>query len=364
MATIRKRVNKGKETYEVMYRDVSGALRSETKKTMKEAKDYRSFVENAIRTGNWIDPKLSRQKFGDYAKEWIEGELGGLKPATRLNYELLLRKHVLPSFKDAPIGHIEPKHVRKWVKQLDEGGMSPGSIRNAFRVLYRVLSVAEGDRVIASNPARGTKLPRRDKHEMNVLNPAQISKLAEAIEPRYRALILLAGWTGARWGEIAALEVKDLNLLKGEMKIRQSFSEVSGKIVVGSTKTHQKREVPLPKFLVDALSRHLDEFPSTGYVFTSPGGDELRKTFYLRFFKPALKAAGLPDIRFHDLRHSAATIALEELRASVTEVSKMLGHSSPIVTMGVYSHVLDKGLSSLRSGMEEAFDAIPLKEAK
>lgn len=363
MAFIRKRENKGRESFEVLYTDPSGRKRSKTFKTRTAAKEHRAFVENALRTGNWRDPKLGKVKFAEYAKEWLEGELD-LKPVTRSNYGLLLRKHVFPYFGDAPLASIEPEHVQKWVTKLSSNGLSPGTIRNSFRVFSRVLAVAEHHRRIASNPARGVKLPKRTKTEMAVLTPDQISTLADAIEPRYRALILLAGWTGARWGELAALEVRSLDLLRGSMKIRQSFSEVSGVIHVTTPKTGEEREVPLPRFLCDELSRHLSEFPSTGYVFTSPDGKELRKSWYQRYFVPALERAEVSRVRFHDLRHSAASIMLEELGASVTQVSKMLGHSSPMVTLTTYSHLLDKGMDQLRGAMEERFERVPLREAR
>jgi integrase len=363
MAFIRKRENKGGETFEVHYQDPSGKRRSRTFKTKTDAREYRSHVENALRSGEWRDPALGKIKFAEYAEQWLESELN-LKPATRLNYSLLLRKHVFPYFEDAPLSGIEPEHVQRWVKKLDAKGMSPGSVRNAFRVFFRVLSEAERHRRIVSNPARGTRLPKRSKTEMQVLNPEQISRLADAIEPRYRALILLAGWTGARWGEIAALEVKSLDLLHGNITIRQSFSEVSGVLHVVTPKTGEARDVPLPRFLVQELERHLAEYPSGQYVFTSPTGGPLRKTWYQRSFLPALKSAGVPKVRFHDLRHSAATIALEELGASVTQVASMLGHSSPMVTLTTYSHLLDKGMNALRQGMQEAFDAVPLREAR
>ena len=357
MASIRERDNQGSKSFEVIYRDPSGKTRSKTFKTKTDAKAYRSQVETKLQSGDWRDPSLGKVKFAEYASEWLAGETT-LKPATLANYGMLLRKHVFPYFGDAPLNGIEPEHVTRWIKKLSGQGLSPGSVRNAFRVLYRVLSEAERYRRIASNPARGAKLPKRSKTAMKVLTPAQISTLADAMEPRYRALILLAGWTGARWGEVAALEVSSLNLLKGEMQIKQSFSEVRGVLHVVTPKTGEPRTVLLPRFLCEELGRHLTEYPSTGYVFTSPSGGPLRKTFYARHFKPALERSGVPKVRFHDLRHSAATIALEELGASVTQVAEMLGHSSPMVTLSVYSHVFDTGMDTLRKKQDETYESL------
>ena len=357
MASIRERDNKGKRSYEVCYRDPVGKMRSKTFKLKTDARDFRSHVENAMRTGEWRDPGLGRVRFREYAEEWLAGELN-LKPATRHNYALLLGKHCYPFWEDAPLSGIEPEHVQRWVKKLDAQGLSAGSVRNVFRVFSRVLAEAERHRRILSNPCRGTRLPKRTKREMAVLTPEEISRVAAAVEPRYRALILLAGWTGPRWGEIAALEVRHLNLLKGTMKIEQSASEVNGVFAVGTTKTGATREVPLPRFLVEELSRHLSKYPSSGFLFTSPSGTPLRKNWSARHFLPALEKAGVPRVRFHDLRHSCASFMLEELKASITQVSKVLGHSSPVVTLSVYSHLLDKGMGELKASMEESYQSL------
>jgi len=183
-----------------------------------------------------------------------------------------------------------------------------------------------------------------------------------------RALILMAGFTGLRWGELAALHREHLDLLRGSVDVRYSVSEVNGHIEEVGTKTGERRTVPLPKFLCDVLLEHLGQFSSPdGHVFASPEGGPLRRqNFYSRYFKPALGRAGLdPKLRFHDLRHSAASIAINR-GANVLQVQNMLGHSSATVTLDTYSHVFPSLAEQLREDLDAAYresgDVSPIED--
>lgn len=359
MASIRdlgeKRTGKKGGPYEVQYRDKMGKLRSRTFRTKEDARLFKSGVETDMHRGEWRDPKLGKVPFGKFAAEWLETTVH-LRPSSVYNYNALLRKYVLPVFAKAPIAAIERVHVQKWVAKMQADGASPGTIRNAYRILSKVLTEAEKSRMIVVNPARGIPLPRSEKQEMCFLTPEQISRLADAIEPRFKALILMAGYTGLRFGELCALKVSSLDLLRGSVQVRESISEVAGVAHVVPPKTGERRTVPLPRFLCDVLTAHLAEYPSKdGYVFTSPEGMLLRKNFYARYYKPAVKRAELnPALRFHDLRHSAASIAIN-LGANVKIVQNMLGHASATMTLDTYSHVFPALADQLTDGLEATY---------
>jgi integrase len=212
--------------------------------------------------------------------------------------------------------------------------------------------------MIPRNPASRVALPKSARDEMHFLSPEQIGRLADAVDERYRALVLVAGYTGLRFGELAALRIERLNLLRGSVDVRESLSEVRGQLHTLPTKTGERRTVPLPRFLRAALDAHIARFPSAdSYVFTSPDGKVLRRNFYTRHFKPALARAGLdPAVRFHDLRHSAASIAIAT-GANVKQVQQMLGHSSATVTLDTYSHVFPSLAEQLRDGLDAAYQA-------
>jgi integrase len=149
--------------------------------------------------------------------------------------------------------------------------------------------------VIQRNPAKRIPLPKSTREEMRFLSAEQIRVLADAIDPRHRALILMAGFTGLRWGELAGLRAEHLDLLRGTVNVREALTEAGSEVVrVVPTKTGQRRTVPLPRFLSKVLTEHLASYPGPdGFVFSSTEGGPLRRNnFYRRHFKPALRQAG------------------------------------------------------------------------
>ncbi len=159
-----------------------------------------------------------------------------------------------------------------------------------------------------------------------------------------------------RW--LAALKAGRLDLLRGTVDVREALSEVSGHFETVAPKTGERRTVPLPRFLCNLLAEHLAAYPGRdGYVFTSPERAPLRRqNFYKRVWKPTLRAAGLDErVRFHTLRHSAASIAIG-MGANVKQVQQMLGHSSATVTLDTYSHIFPALSEQLRDGLDQAYE--------
>jgi integrase len=192
---------------------------------------------------------------------------------------------------------------------------------------------------------------------MAFLDAAEVERLADAIDTRYRVLVLAAAYTGARASELAALRVKRLNLLRGTMEVVESVTEVDGKQVWGATKTYEARTVRLPRFLVEELAAYLADRPHghDDLVFTSPEGGPLRQTTFMsRVFRPAVEAAGLPDgLRFHDLRHTAASLMIAS-GASVKAVQRTLGHATAAMTLDRYGHLYPDELESLADRLDQA----------
>lgn len=352
MGAIRKRG----VSYEARYRDPEGKSRSRSFRTKAEARSFLSSTERDIHRGEWIDPERGRIPFGEFSQEWLETTVH-LRPSTRASYQMLLRTHVLPYFEDAPLRAIDRTLVQQWLSRLQADGRGAGTIRNAYRIFARIMGEAERSRRIARNPATKIPLPKSHKEEMHFLEPPAIKRLADAVPPRYRALILVAGFVGLRWGELVALKVGHLDLLRGAIDVRESLSDVDGHIYVLPPKSGERRTVPLPRFLRDALDEHISAYArKDGLVFTSPDGEVLRRqNFSRRQFRPALRRAGLGEsVRFHDLRHSAASIAINS-GANVKQVQQMLGHSSAMVTLDTYSHVFPALSEQLRDSLDSAY---------
>jgi integrase len=198
------------------------------------------------------------------------------------------------------------------------GALSPSRVRNADQVLSQILAAGvEGGR-IARNPAAGVRLPRIVRRDMHFLTAPQVEDLAAAIDPRYELLVRFAAYTGLRAGELVALRVRHLNLLRGRCEVGESATEVDGRLVWGPTKTYARRTVPLPRFLCEQLAAYLAERPHgpEDLVFTAPQGGPLREQkFVAGIFKPAAVQAGLPHrLRFHDLRHTCASLLIAQGR--------------------------------------------------
>ena len=176
------------------------------------------------------------------------------------------------------------------------------------------------------NPAAGIRVPRSRRREMRFLSAVEVERLAEAVVPPYGLLVRFAAYTGLRAGELVALRVGRLDLLRGTVRVVESASEVGGRLVFGSTKTYAERTVRLPRFLRDDLAAHLAGRPRDpdGFVFTAARGGPLRhNNFYQRIFCPALTRAGLPaQVRFHDLRHTCAALLIRRTQppAGVVEL--------------------------------------------
>jgi integrase len=290
--------------FEARYRDPHGRLRGKTFRRKSDERRFLVAVEADKQRGTWTDPRSGRITVRDFAMAWLETTVH-LKPSTRKSYEMLLRRYVIPNFGGLRLASIQRIQVQAWLSEMVGAGVGAGTVRNAYRVLSAILAEAERSRVITANPAKKIPLPKSRAQDMHFLLPEEIGRLADAMHPRFKALILTAGFTGLRWGKLAALRVEHLDLLRGTIDVRESVTEVGGRLERIATKSGERRTVPIARFLTEVLGEHIKQFlGAEGSVFTSPEGGPLRhQNFYRRHFKPALRQAGLdPGVRFHDLR--------------------------------------------------------------
>jgi integrase len=265
--------------------------------------------------GEWVDPRAGNVTLAQYASEWMAGKVR-LAPKTVELYQYLLARLILPRLGTSPLNAITPMEIRRWRAELLRAG-SPGesTIAKAYRLLSGILSTAVIDNVIPRNPCveKGAGVERAK--EMRAATPGEVAVLAEVIDPRYRALVLTAAYGGCRWGELAGLRQRNLDLDRGQLTVVEQTVELrSGKLVVRAPKTAAgTRVVHLPGSVVTALRLHLAQSAAPdpdGLVFTSEQSGPLRQNnFRNRRWLPAVRAAGLEGLRFHDLRHVAGTLA-------------------------------------------------------
>ena len=350
-----KKLPNGK--WEASYRDPQRRERVKRFATRRDADRWLATMKTDVARGEYIDPRLARGLFSEWAAEWLS-TTAHLKPKTRAGYESDLRVHVLPAFGNRPIGSVQQVDVKRFVADMVAAGSAPGTVRNARKVLRLVFATAEGSGAIRGNPCNGVRVPPSPKADMVFLTAEEVEGLAAAIDSRFSTLVRFAAYTGLRAGEIGALRVGRLDLLRGRVLVAESVTEVDRMgLVFGEPKTYQRRSVTLPSFLREELAAHLagrrpepEEF-----VFPSTTGGPLHhKDFYRRQFKPALVAAGLPErMRFHDLRHTCASLCIA-LGAHPKAIQERLGHSSITVTLDRYGHLFPK----LDEALTDRLDAL------
>jgi integrase len=313
--------------------------------TKADADLWLASLATDVSRGEWVDPRAGKVTLEQYAEAWLASKVG-LAPKTVELYEYLLRLLIVPQLGSKPLNEITPMRVRKWRAELLKAGR-PGesTIAKAYRLLSSILSTAVVDNVIARNPCveKGAGVERAK--EIRAATPAEVAALADAIDARYRALVLTAAYAGCRWGELTGLRVRNLDLRRGLLRVVEQAVELgSGKRIVRAPKTHAgERVVHLPAGVVESLKVHMAQFVEPepgGLVFTSESGAPLRQNnFRNRHWLPAVRSVGLEGLRFHDLRHVAGTLATVS-GATIREVQARLGHASPAAAYR-YQHVLD-----------------------
>jgi integrase len=284
---------------------------------------------------------------------WLEVMKPSLKPRTWFLYRQLLLTHAIPAFGKLKLTKLSPQHVQGLYSRKIVDGLSSTTVHHLHAVLHRAFGQAYRWGLVTGNVCDLVEAPAISHHEMQVLTPGQARVFLEAARGhRLEALFVLALTTGLRQGELLALKWRDVDLEAGMLQVRGNLQRSKDGIAITTPKNaHSRRHVTLTTLAINALHAHrarqLAERIELGavwedndLVFANGIGRPIEATDLLqRRFFPLLKQAGLPRIRFHDLRHTAATLLLlQGIHPKV--VSEMLGHSQVGITLNLYSHVL------------------------
>jgi len=234
--------------------------------------------------------------------------------------------------------------VQQWVSDLDADGYAPATIRKAYQLLGRICNDAVNGGLIAATPCRDVTLPKIEDTEKRFLTPSEITHLADTINPRYRALVITAAYTGCRVGELIALDVDCYQPEKRIIRIERSLAEVRGHLRFGQPKTAAaRRAVTLSTWLPQVIDRHLADYPPgpDGLLFTAPEGGPIRRNaFRARVWLPAVADSVGEPMRFHDLRHSHVALLIAE-GAHPAVIASRLGHTSVKTVLDVYGHLYE-----------------------
>jgi integrase len=348
--------------WQARWREPGGyQVRGRTFARRRDAEAFLATIEADKLRGVYQDPSLGKITLRAFWPTFLESS-PHLRPATVDLYTRLADRHVLPELGGRPLASITRLDVEAWIAGRLAAGAGPGAVNAAFRLLRRILSTAEASGRIARNPARGVKAPQLSKGPMRFLSIDELAAVVEASPHRDHALVRLLGLCGPRVGEALALHVEDLVLEHpASVRITKSLVEVRGQLSIGPTKTGARRAVPLPRFVARELERHLQEFPPGpgGLVFTGPEGGAIRRTNWRRrVWIPALRAAGIapPLPRIHDLRHTAAALAIQA-GGHPKAIQEMLGHSSITVTLDRYGHLFPSLAEDLAARLDQVATA-------
>ena len=361
--TIRKL---GSGRFQVRYRNSAGRMipGPGTFATKGDAQRWLATAEADQLRGTFVDQRGLQLTFDEWADEWLAAK-PGQRAATLARDRAAIRTHFSPAIGQLALPAVTPGHIRSIVVSMQAAGLSPKSVRTYVGTLQAIFSAAVDSDLLARSPVRPRTLglaPVR-RPERPTLTAEELLRLAGAMPPRCRVLVLLAGTVGLRWGEAIGLRVGDVDFLRRRLSVRQTVEEVSGRVrVVDSTKSEAgKRTFALPAFLVDELAAHVASYrlgaAADDLVFLGPKGGILRRSFEARVFKPAVEAAGLPsNLTFHGLRHVATTLMIAN-NEHPKVIQHRLGHADPAMSLGVYGHVPDSLDQDVAGRLDRSFTA-------
>jgi integrase len=303
-------------------------------------RDERRMIER----GEWTSPEkrvaevvAAHITLGEYADTWIRER--NVKPRTRIGYEALWANHVAPLGR-VPLVHLTPESVRSWYAGL--GTDHPRRNSHAYGLLHAILATAVTDQLIPANPANLSRVMNPPtKRQPVILDVAEVGALADAIKPdRLRALVLVLAWTGVRWGEAIELQRRDVTEGAKAIRVSRAVTHRDG-CRVDTPKSGKGRSVIVPPHiradLLAHLATHVGKDPSA-LLFPAVRGCHLNDRVFRDYLAPALETIGREDLRIHDLRHFAGTMAARA--GNLPETMARLGHSTAkasIIYQGIAS---------------------------
>lgn len=300
-----------------------------------DAEAWLSLRHSEVLRGAWLppaEPKAAPILFRTYSAAWLTGR--DLAYTTADHYEQLLHDHILPTFGSVPITNITPAAVREWHADLKDR-TGPTARAHAYALLRTIMNTAVADEVVPANPCRvrGAGQSKRAK-KIRPASLAELETLVAHLPARYRLMVLLAAWCALRFGELTELRRSDVDVKNGVLRVRRGVvtTRAKGRVIKDPKSDAGKRDVNIPPHLMPLVKAHLRDhvavdrdallFPSAG----DPNAHMALSTLY-KVYRPARKAAGRMDLRFHDLRHTGAVLAAAT-GATLAELMARLGHST------------------------------------
>ena len=332
-------------TGKAIYKNVLGKTQAEVKEKLKKAveetKGLNIAKAESYTVGQWMDVWYEY-----YAKIKV-------RPSSHKTYEGYIKNHIKPSIGNIPLTKLTTLDLQRlYQKLLTEGrvdrleaqnqpkGLSPKTVRNINQVISAAMQLAIQQHLISHDPTDGCALPKTEQREMKTLSADQLAAfLLEAKHSGVFEMYYIELATGLRRGELLGLKWEDIDFVNQTLRVRRQVGRINGEVQEAPLKTKNAyRTISLGTDAVGILKQQRENFPSSAYVFPGPTGGPIAPDSVLHMLHRVLDRAGLPEIRFHDLRHTFATLALQN-GVDVKTVSGMLGHFSAGFTLDTYAHV-------------------------
>lgn len=324
-------------------KSVYGKTQSEVRKKIAE-------ITVEIDKGTYKEP--TKLKLAEWLEIWLNEYMTGLKPLTVKSYRATVNNHIIPALGNVRLTELNPHTVQTFINKLAEA-LSPKTVKNVHGVLHQGLSQAAIVGYIPSNPADHCKLPKVTKPKINPLDKGQISAFLDAIRGDYfESIYLVDLFTGMRQSEIVGLTWDCIDFDKGTITIYRQWQKLKGGYQFVSPKNNKSRVIRPPALVLSAIKQvraaQLENQLRAGsawenqenFVFTNELGQPLKHETIRVHFKKIATSIGLPDLRFHDLRHSFAVLSLQ-IGDDIKTVQENLGHHSAAFTLDTYAHVTD-----------------------
>ncbi len=361
MASISKRFTAaGEPRYDVRYR-AGGRAVEETFKRRQDAENRVCQIEAERLKGPVADPRRGREKLIEFAERWLEARTvkgKPLAPMTKQGYRGLLHRNIEPTIGGYALADITPAVVREWYSKLSvtAGG---DQAAKSYRLLRAILNTAVDDELIGRNPCRIRGGGAEHADERPMIDAEFVFRLADAITPRLRALVIVAGFVGLRTGELLALRRCDVDLANGRLTVLVQAQQIvgEGRIVTGPKSEAGQRTVSLPKVVVEALEKHLANYGQlgeAGVLFTGPRGEPITRALLSKEWQAARTAENAPEaLRIHDLRHHAATLTARMPGITTKELMARIGHASPRAAL-IYQHATEQRDRDIAAYLDQA----------
>jgi len=340
-----------------------------------DANRWLEIKEAEIRDGRWVSPAEERVDKEAYFRDWVAGWLetkvksGEFRPRTAEEYSKYLDRFILPKFGDKKVKAITASMVREWYYE-DLNPDTPSMRSHVDEAFRHMMNGAVAEDMRDDNACKIIQRKTR-AHKPVVLSIVELIELAEAINPRYKLMILIAGSSTLRFGEVTALRRSDIVFTEdGRCLIRvdKGVSRTKEGFHVGDPKTEAGRRTPrLPAMFVGDVRRHLLEYAAPGkdgLLFPAKGDPDnhLATSTFAKVFTVAKKRTGHDRLTFHDLRHTAAVMAAQT-GASLADLMERMGHSSPKAAM-IYQHAAQGSDDRIAERMNEMWEAQLAKQPK